>query len=111
MLFQQKKDHKSEDCDRLFVYGTLQHGQSRNYILRGLKFEISNHGDFTAKNIEYTVEINKYNLLGMKTRTLYQKSDTISSITSGSYQKIEIRTIKRAFCKINPVCGRRLLWQ
>ncbi|UCD01998.1 MAG: gamma-glutamylcyclotransferase [Promethearchaeota archaeon] len=26
-------------CDRLFVYGTLQHGQSRNYILRGLKYE------------------------------------------------------------------------
>lgn len=28
-----------EKCDKLFVYGTLQHGQSRNYILRGLKFE------------------------------------------------------------------------
>jgi gamma-glutamylcyclotransferase (GGCT)/AIG2-like uncharacterized protein YtfP len=26
-------------CDRIFVYGTLQHGQSRNYILRGLKYE------------------------------------------------------------------------
>ena len=25
--------------DRLFVYGTLQHGQSRNYILSGLKYE------------------------------------------------------------------------
>ncbi|MFX0083447.1 MAG: gamma-glutamylcyclotransferase family protein [Candidatus Hodarchaeota archaeon] len=23
----------------LFVYGTLQHGQSRNYILRGLKYD------------------------------------------------------------------------
>ncbi|MFX1277636.1 MAG: gamma-glutamylcyclotransferase [Promethearchaeota archaeon] len=23
----------------LFVYGTLQHGQSRNYILKGLKYE------------------------------------------------------------------------
>ncbi|MFW9874410.1 MAG: gamma-glutamylcyclotransferase family protein [Candidatus Thorarchaeota archaeon] len=23
----------------LFVYGTLQHGQSRNFILRGLKYE------------------------------------------------------------------------
>ena len=39
MLFQEKKEHKSEGCDRLFVYGTLQHGQSRNYILRGLKYE------------------------------------------------------------------------
>ncbi len=27
------------DCDNLFVYGTLQYGQSRNYILRGLKYE------------------------------------------------------------------------
>lgn len=26
-------------CDKLFVYGTLQHGQSRNYILKQLKYE------------------------------------------------------------------------
>ncbi|MFX1380092.1 MAG: gamma-glutamylcyclotransferase family protein [Promethearchaeota archaeon] len=26
-------------CDKLFVYGTLQHGQSRNYILIGLEYE------------------------------------------------------------------------
>jgi gamma-glutamylcyclotransferase (GGCT)/AIG2-like uncharacterized protein YtfP len=25
--------------NNLFVYGTLQHGQSRNYILKGLKYE------------------------------------------------------------------------
>ncbi|MFX1364025.1 MAG: gamma-glutamylcyclotransferase family protein [Promethearchaeota archaeon] len=25
--------------DRLFVYGTLQHGQSRNYVLSGLKYK------------------------------------------------------------------------
>jgi gamma-glutamylcyclotransferase (GGCT)/AIG2-like uncharacterized protein YtfP len=25
--------------NRLFVYGTLQHGQNRNYVLKGLKFE------------------------------------------------------------------------
>ncbi|MFX1388836.1 MAG: gamma-glutamylcyclotransferase family protein [Promethearchaeota archaeon] len=31
-----KRDIK---CDKIFVYGTLQHGQSRNYILRGLKYE------------------------------------------------------------------------
>ncbi|MFW9825239.1 MAG: gamma-glutamylcyclotransferase family protein [Candidatus Thorarchaeota archaeon] len=30
---------EKEKCDNLFVYGTLQHGQSRNYILRGLKYE------------------------------------------------------------------------
>lgn len=28
-----------EAIDRLFVYGTLQSGQSRNHILRGLSFE------------------------------------------------------------------------
>ena len=26
-------------CNKIFVYGTLQHGQSRNYILQGLKYE------------------------------------------------------------------------
>lgn len=34
---QQKKDKTI--CNRLFVYGTLQHGQSRNFILQGLKYE------------------------------------------------------------------------
>ncbi len=29
----------TEDCDRLFVYGTLQHGFSRNFYLQGLQFE------------------------------------------------------------------------
>ncbi|MFX0140607.1 MAG: gamma-glutamylcyclotransferase family protein [Candidatus Hodarchaeota archaeon] len=33
------KNAKEEIYNRLFVYGTLQHGQSRNYILRGLKFD------------------------------------------------------------------------
>ena len=31
--------HKYQKCDKIFVYGTLQHEQSRNYILRGLKYE------------------------------------------------------------------------
>lgn len=26
-------------CDKLFVYGTLQHGQSRNIILKGFRYE------------------------------------------------------------------------
>ena len=33
------KESGSEDIDQLFVYGTLQSGQSRNHILRGLSFE------------------------------------------------------------------------
>ncbi len=42
------KDDNSKEylLDRIFVYGTLQHGQSRNYILKGLRFEkaiISNY--------------------------------------------------------------------
>ncbi|MHA1914706.1 MAG: gamma-glutamylcyclotransferase family protein [Promethearchaeota archaeon] len=30
---------ENKKCDKLFVYGTLQHGQSRNHILKGLKYE------------------------------------------------------------------------
>jgi len=30
---------KYKKSDKLFVYGTLQHGQSRNKILNGLKYE------------------------------------------------------------------------
>ena len=34
-----QNNYKNIKCDRLFVYGTLQHGQSRNYIFRGLKYK------------------------------------------------------------------------
>ncbi|MFW9998703.1 MAG: gamma-glutamylcyclotransferase family protein [Candidatus Hodarchaeota archaeon] len=34
-----QKNNTCYKCDKLFVYGTLQHGQSRNYILGGLKFK------------------------------------------------------------------------
>ena len=33
------KESEHQFSDKLFVYGTLQYGQSRNYILSGLKFE------------------------------------------------------------------------
>jgi len=35
----EEQKNKSKECDRLFVYGTLQHRQSRNYILKELTFQ------------------------------------------------------------------------
>lgn len=35
----ESKESKTQNLDKVFVYGTLQSGQSRNYILSGLKFE------------------------------------------------------------------------
>lgn len=34
-----REKRKINDCDRLFVYGTLQSGQSRNHYLKGLSYE------------------------------------------------------------------------
>jgi gamma-glutamylcyclotransferase (GGCT)/AIG2-like uncharacterized protein YtfP len=34
-----REKRKFNDCDRLFVYGTLQSGQSRNHYLKGLSYE------------------------------------------------------------------------
>ncbi|MFX1409463.1 MAG: gamma-glutamylcyclotransferase family protein [Promethearchaeota archaeon] len=34
-----KKAERKVSCDKLFVYGTLQYGQSRHYILQHLRFE------------------------------------------------------------------------
>ena len=45
MNFTYRKNHDeeqkntSQECDRLFVYGTLQYRQSRNYILKELTFQ------------------------------------------------------------------------
>ena len=38
-LNNEKQDDKEQFCQNLFVYGTLQHGESRNYLLKGLIFE------------------------------------------------------------------------
>ncbi len=35
----EEQTNNSQECNNLFVYGTLQHGQSRNYILKGLTFQ------------------------------------------------------------------------
>jgi gamma-glutamylcyclotransferase (GGCT)/AIG2-like uncharacterized protein YtfP len=32
-------ENQKENCDRLFTYGTLQSGYSRNYLLQGLEFK------------------------------------------------------------------------
>ncbi|MFX0185084.1 MAG: gamma-glutamylcyclotransferase family protein [Candidatus Hodarchaeota archaeon] len=36
---ERKSKKELNDCDRLFVYGTLQSGQSRNHYLKGLSYE------------------------------------------------------------------------
>ena len=70
---------------------------------KGLSFEISNHGNFTVNNLNWNVEINKYSLLGTRSRRLYQKSGTISTLGPSTSEKIEIKGIRRAFCKIKLV--------
>jgi len=71
---------------------------------RGLKFEISNHGNVAANNVEWTVEIFKD--IGItkrhsrKGRSLYKKSGTESTINAGSDEDIKITKYRRRFCKI-----------
>ena len=38
-LNDEKEDNINLNFHNLFVYGTLQHGESRNYLLKGLSFE------------------------------------------------------------------------
>jgi gamma-glutamylcyclotransferase (GGCT)/AIG2-like uncharacterized protein YtfP len=39
-ISEKRREKKNvNDCDRLFVYGTLQSGQSRNHYLKGLSYE------------------------------------------------------------------------
>lgn len=51
-----KRANKYEKCDRLFVYGTLQHGYSRNHLLQGLSFEkaiLPNHRIVTPPELGF----------------------------------------------------------
>ncbi len=45
----ESKESKHQNLDKVFVYGTLQSGQSRNYILSGLKFEKATLMNFRKK--------------------------------------------------------------
>jgi gamma-glutamylcyclotransferase (GGCT)/AIG2-like uncharacterized protein YtfP len=40
------KETEPQILDKIFVYGTLQYGQSRNYILSGLRFEKATLSNF-----------------------------------------------------------------
>lgn len=70
---------------------------------RGISFQISNHGNFTANNIKWNLKIDKYRLLGLIPRHLYQKSGTIETLDSDKSKEIEIKKLRRAFCKIKLV--------
>jgi gamma-glutamylcyclotransferase (GGCT)/AIG2-like uncharacterized protein YtfP len=51
-----KGDQNSEKCDNIFVYGTLQHGQSRNEVLQHLKYEkaiLLNHRKISPPNLGF----------------------------------------------------------
>ena len=67
---------------------------------RGLTFKIENLGNFTAENVNYNVEIVKYKRLGIFERTLYSKTKTISTIDSNSYETVQLKDIRRRFCKV-----------
>ena len=67
---------------------------------RGLKFEISNQGNISADNVKWTVEIFRFSRLGIRSRTLYQKSDSLSSLSPSYSHKIKLKNIRRKFCKI-----------
>jgi len=70
---------------------------------RGLSFEISNYDQDRANNVNWNVEIHKYSLLGIRSKSIYQKSGTIPSITFDNSEIIEIKNIRRRFCKIKLV--------
>jgi len=67
---------------------------------RGLSFEISNHGTFKAKNIEWSVEINKYSLFGIRSQNLYSENGTSTDIGAGNNQQIYLSQIPRKFSKV-----------
>jgi len=68
-----------------------------------LSFEISNHGNFTANDVVWSIEINKYYPLGIRFRSIYQNDGTISKLNSDSSKEIEIEDIRRKFCKVELV--------
>ena len=48
-----KQDDNEQICQNLFVYGTLQHGESRNYLLKGIIFEKGTIYGYRKKFLEH----------------------------------------------------------
>jgi hypothetical protein len=72
-------------------------------LSRDISFKIINSGNITAKNVKWNVEIFKVKLLGTKTKSLYQKDNTISALTPHSSKTIDLKDIRRKICRINVV--------
>jgi hypothetical protein len=70
---------------------------------KGLNFKISNSGNITANNIKWDVKIYRYTILGTSYKSLYQKSNKISTLNPGDSQTIELKNIQRKLCKIKIV--------
>lgn len=55
-----KEERNGKENNHLFVYGTLQYGQSRNYILKGLQFKkavLPNYRKISPPNLGFPVII------------------------------------------------------
>ncbi len=72
-------------------------------LSRKISFQISNQGTIKAKNIKWSLKIDKYRLFGLIPRPLYQKNGTIELLDSGNSEEIKLRYLRRAFCKIKLV--------
>jgi hypothetical protein len=72
-------------------------------LSRDISFKIINSGNITAKNVKWNVEIFKVKLLGTKTKSLYQKGNTISALTPHSSKTIDLKDIRRKICRIKVV--------
>ena len=58
------KSEEEESCNRLFVYGTLQHNQSRGYVLKELKFQpaiLNGYRKITPLNLGFPFIIQEKN--------------------------------------------------
>lgn len=70
---------------------------------RGINFEIINDGNFTIKNLKWDVEIYKYRRISVFSRSLYEKSGSVSMLGPYDSESVSLRDFRRRFCKIKLV--------
>jgi len=70
---------------------------------RGITFKIRNYGNITANNIRWKVEIFRESLLKIRSKSLYQKSNTITYLYPDGSRTINLNDIRRRICKIKLV--------
>ena len=100
-LFVEDDDGFNNTCIKTIPVSILKIGDIST-IFKNINFTISNHGNLSAENVNWGVDIIKYHLFDFP-RYIFHKNDTVNFIDANSSENFTIDDFRRIFCKVKIV--------